>query len=238
MVRGRLGPVGIEAAAQSEEMMVVIEIDDPEDLDDARLEPSRIGYSGLPVVDPVGSDIELTVPRLTGFLDRPGAWLFVLVVRRPVRPVAQAEQEIVSYTRRKQAGRRADIADATAGNRERNGVDIGFADHQAPARRSDEPGEELGHKVSAAAALADDGHIRAEGKLEIDPLEQMDPVTVHQIEIGGGDLAAQRFDGLRLFEQQSFIEHIRDMELLDDLLILDRDVLLILIEIEQFLPRR
>jgi hypothetical protein len=95
----------------------------------------------------------------------------------------------------------------------------------------------LRHKVSAAAALPDDRHIGAEGKLEIDPLEQMDPVTVHQIEIGGGDLAAQRFDGLRLFEQQSFIEHIRDVELLDDLLILDRDVLLILIEIKQLLPR-
>jgi hypothetical protein len=100
VVRGLRLSIRIEPAAQSEEMNIVIEIDDPQDLDDACLEPSRIGYTRLLVVDPVGSDIELAVPRLTGFLDRPGAWLYVLVVRRSVWPVAQAEQEIVSYARR------------------------------------------------------------------------------------------------------------------------------------------
>jgi hypothetical protein len=99
VVRGLRLPIRIEPAAQSEEMNIVIEIDDPQDLDDARLEPGRIGYTRLLVVDPVGSDIELAVPGLPGFLDRPGAWLFVLVVRS-VRPMAQAEQEIVSYARR------------------------------------------------------------------------------------------------------------------------------------------
>ena len=43
---------------------------------------------------------------------------------------------------------------------------------------------------------------------------------------------------LRLFEQQPLVEHIGDVELLDDLLVLDRHILLVLIKIEQFLPRR
>ena len=48
----------------------------------------------------------------------------------------------------------------------------------------------------------------------------------------------QRFELLRRFEQQAFVEHIRNLELLDDLLVFDRHVLLILIEVKQLLPRR
>src|SRR5215472_2096785 len=66
----------------------------------------------------------------------------------------------------------------------------------------------------------------------------MDAVAVHEAEIAGTDRATERFDRFGLFEEQSLVEHVGDMELLDDLLILYRDILLILVEVQQFLPRR
>ena len=64
------------------------------------------------------------------------------------------------------------------------------------------------------------------------------PSLVHQADIGRGDLAVQRLDLFRRFEQRALVEHIRNLELLDDLLVFDRHVLLVLIEVEQLLPRR
>ena len=152
--------------------------------------------------------------------------------------MTQAEQQIVPHARRKEIGDRADVTDPPAGNRQRYAVEVGIADDKPSAGRGDEAGKELRDEISAAVALADDRYIGAERKIETDGLQQMDAVAVHHSEIGGGDLAVQRLDLLRLFEQQAFVEHIRDLELLDDLLILDRHILLVLIKVEQLLPRR
>jgi hypothetical protein len=64
----------------------------------------------------------------------------------------------------------------------------------------------------------------------------MDAVSIHQPNIGGGNLAGERLDFFRLLEQQSSIEHIGDVELFDYLLVFDRDILLVLVKVEQFLP--
>src|SRR5207245_3477457 len=163
-------------------------------LQQARLAFGCIAHSCLLVVQPSGSDMELAVPRPARFLDRTGTWLFVRDIfgRYPVRTVTQPEQKVVSYICRKEIGRRADIADAATRNRERNAVDVGLANDQPPAGRSDEAGKKLRHKVSAAAALADDRYIGANGKFEIDRLEQMNSVAVHHIDIRGSDLAVDR----------------------------------------------
>src|SRR5437763_1688083 len=126
----------------------------------------------------------------------------------------------------------------TPGNRQRHAVEVGVANAKAPARRGDEPGKELRDEISAAVALADDCYIGAEREVEIDLFEQRDAVIVHHTDIGRSDLAMQRFELLRRFEQQAFVEHIRNLELLDDLLVFDRHVLLVLIEVKQLLPRR
>ena len=79
--------------------------------------------------------------------------------------------------------------------------------------------------------------MRAERKADADAIQQADAVAVDQADIAEFDLALRRLD--RAFvEQQTGIEHVGDLELLDDLLVLDRDVLLVLVEIEQLLPRR
>ena len=85
--------------------------------------------------------------------------------------------------------------------------------------------------------MADDPDIGAERKREVDAFEQMDAVGVDDIDIAGGDLAGERLDVLGGFEQQPPVDHVGDMKLLDDLLVFDRDILLVLVVIEQFVPR-
>src|SRR5579875_2847453 len=91
--------------------------------------------------------------------------------------------------------------------------------------------------VLPAIAGADDGDIGADRKVEIDPFEQMDAIGVDDIDMAGHDLAAERLDPFRPLEQQPPIEHLGDMELLDNLLVFDRDILLVLVIVEQFFPR-
>ena len=166
-LRGFRLAVRIEPAAQPEQVDVLFEVDEPQNLDDARTRarPRR-------PLRPAGSRPSRPrrrnrccpicgLPRWHGCAtarrpDRP---------RQPVRPVAQTDQQIVPYARRKKIGDRADIADAAAGNRQRHAVDVGFADRKPAAGRGDEAGKELRDEVSAAVALADDRHIRAERKL-------------------------------------------------------------------------
>ena len=116
-------------------------------------------------------------------------------------------------------------------------VEIGAADRQPAAGRALEPRHQLRQHVPAAVAVADDADIGAERKGEVDAFEQMDAVGVDDVDIGGGDLAGERLDVLGGFEQQAPVDHVGDMELLDDLLVFDRDILLVLVVIEQFLPR-
>src|SRR5437764_15004040 len=80
--------------------------------------------------------------------------------------------------------------------------------------------------------------MRAERKGEAEPVEKADAVAIDQTDIGQLDFALRRLDGAPLVEQQARVEHIGYMKLLDDLLVLDRDVLLVLVEIEQLLPGR
>ena len=86
--------------------------------------------------------------------------------------------------------------------------------------------------------MPDDPDIRAQRKGETDAFEQVDAVAVDDVDIGRGDLAGEWFDLGWLFEQQAPVDHIGDMELFDDLLVFDRHILLVLVIIEQFLPRR
>ena len=78
--------------------------------------------------------------------------------------------------------------------------------------------------------------MRAEREREAEPVEEADAIAVDKTDIGQFDLALRRFDVAPFLEQQPRIEHVGDMELLDYLLVLDRDVLLVLVEVEQFLP--
>jgi hypothetical protein len=83
---------------------------------------------------------------------------------------------------------------------------------------------------------AGDRNIGADGKLEIDRVEEMDAIGIHKPNIGRGDLSAKGLDLSRPFQQRSSIQHIGDVKLFDHLLVFDGHVLLILIKIEQFLP--
>src|SRR5271156_6027906 len=139
--------------------------------------------------------------------------------------MTQAEQQIVPHARGKEMGERADITDPPTGNRQWHTANIRVADHESAARRCEKPGKELRHDISAAVPLAYYRHIRAERKVEIDPFEQGDAVIVPQTDIGRGDLAVQRLDLFRHFEEQAFVEHLRNLELLDDLLVFNRHVL-------------
>jgi hypothetical protein len=154
-----------------------------------------------------------------------------------VWPVKQSEQQVFPHARREQVSRWPDIADALTGDTKRQAVDVRVANQQSAARWRNKPGKELWNEVSAAVALTDDRHIGADRKFEVERLEVMDAVAVHDAQIGGTNRALERLDDLGLFEQQTFVEHIRNGELLDDLLVFDRHVLLVLIEVEQFLPR-
>src|SRR5436309_5213031 len=106
------------------------------------------------------------------------------------------------------------------------------------AGRSMKPCQQLRHQILAAIARPDQRDMRAEWEGDTDPVEQTDAIAVDQADIAEFNLALRRLDRLALFEQEPGIEHVGDLELLDDLLVLDRDVLLVLVEIEQFLPRR
>lgn len=69
---------------------------------------------------------------------------------------AQAKEKIVADACREEAARRPDIADATAGYRKRQGIEVGGAADEPPACRDDESREELGQEISAAVAVAND----------------------------------------------------------------------------------
>src|SRR6516165_10133384 len=62
--------IGIEPTAQSEEMNILVEVDEPQHLDDARLEFGGVGDACLPIVYPIGGDIILAVSRPARLLDR------------------------------------------------------------------------------------------------------------------------------------------------------------------------
>ena len=65
------------AEAPAEEMHILVEIDQPQDLDNASFKFSRVDHSGLPIIDPVGGNIEIAVARLTSLLDGAGALFLV-----------------------------------------------------------------------------------------------------------------------------------------------------------------
>ena len=74
------------------------------------------------VIDPVGMEIEIDIARTLSFVGLPGpafARYRLVVIGRPHRNVAQAEQQVVAQSAGEQIGRRADIADAAADHRRR-----------------------------------------------------------------------------------------------------------------------
>ena len=135
-------------------------------------------------------------------------------------------------------GRGPDIADQPprGGKGQRGEIDSTQAD--MAAGRGMEPRQELWHQILAAIARPDQRDMRAEREGDADPVEEADAVAIDEAEIAELDLALRRLDHPAVIVQQARIEHVGDLELLDDLLVLDRDVLLVLVEIEQFLPRR
>ena len=75
---------GIDAPAQPEQVDVVVEIDEPQHVENARLERRRVGDAGLLVIDPVGGDVEFAVRRLPRLFEQAGALrAFAAASRRP-----------------------------------------------------------------------------------------------------------------------------------------------------------
>ena len=58
---------------QTEQVDVVIELDEPQHGDDPLVEPGGVGNVDLPIVDPVGRGIELAVAGQPGLVDDTGA---------------------------------------------------------------------------------------------------------------------------------------------------------------------
>src|SRR5437763_2632372 len=133
--------------------------------------------------------------------------------------------------------RRPDVANQPAGSGKRQRGEIDTAEADLPAGRRSEPRQQLRHQILAAIARPDQRDMSAERETEAESIEQADAVAVDQADIAEFDFALRRLDRA-LVEQETGIEHVGDLELLDDLLVLDRDILLVLVEIEQFLPRR
>src|SRR5690348_6341111 len=49
--------VRIETTAQSEQVDILIEVNEPQNLRNSHIELRRVAYSGLPVIDPIGRDV-------------------------------------------------------------------------------------------------------------------------------------------------------------------------------------
>ena len=236
-----LGGVGValrvEPAAQPETVEVALETGDPHDLQQAPLQRGGILDPGLPVIDPIGGDIELAIARAARLLDRTRA-RFVIGNAAIVGAVAQPEQQVLANAGGEEVGRGADIADQPARGGKRQRGEIDAAQRDLAAARHVEARQQLRHQILAAIARPHKRDMRAERKGEVEPVEKADAVAVDETDIGQFDLVLRRFYGAPLVEQQARVEHIGYMKLLDDLLVLDRDVLLVLVEVEQFLPWR
>ena len=151
--------------------------------------------------------------------------------------MTQAEQQIVAQGAGEKVRRRADITDPAADDRDWKGREVGPADRNPAARRLNLTREQQGKFVLAAAALPDDRDVLIDRNRKADGVEHAAAVVLGERQVGNGKLAGERRHPLGLVEQQANIHHVRRLELLDDLLVLDLGVLKRLIENQQLVPR-
>ena len=152
--------------------------------------------------------------------------------------MTQAQQQIVAQGTGKNIRRRADIADAAADHRNRDGGDVDAADRDPAAGRRDQAGQQQRKLVLAAAALADDRDMLVERDAEVDAVDDPAAAILGERQIGNDYFAGEPRHRFGLVELQPRVHHAGGLELLDDLLVCDLGSLEDLIEAEQFIPRR
>ena len=75
---------------QAEQIDGVIELNEAQHRDDAPFEGVGVGNAGLPVIDPIGGDVELAVAGQPGLFDGPGAFGVARLGVRRIRAKPQA----------------------------------------------------------------------------------------------------------------------------------------------------
>ena len=151
--------------------------------------------------------------------------------------MTQAEQQIVAQRPGEQIRRPADIADAPAHDGERLLGEIDPTDLDPPGAGLRQPGQQHRQIFLAAAGLADHRDMLVEREGEIDRIDGAPLVVAGERQIGDGQLAAEVRDRFRFGQQHLGIDHVGRRELLDDLVVGDPRVLVVLVEIQQLLPR-
>jgi hypothetical protein len=199
-----------------------------------------IRHPGRGVIDPIRVQVQIDVARASRFIELacPPTRRRVIVFGRTDRPVAQRQQQVFAQRPGEQIGRGADIADPPADNGERQIGKVLAADHDPSAARRHEPGQQLRQFALAAAALADDRDMFVKPQVERDGVDDAAAIILGQRQIADQDLALQPWNGFRLVEQQLRAGKPGRLELLDDLLVDDPRIFLVLVKVEQLLPRR
>src|SRR5665213_711854 len=101
-----------------------------------------------------------------------------------------------------------------------------------------QPRQQQRQLILAAAALADDRDMLVERQGKADRVDQPALIVAGERQIGDRQLAGKPRDRLRLGQQELGVEHVGRFELLDDLVVGEPRVLVVLVEVEQLLPRR
>ena len=235
---GELGPLlRVDGAAQPELVDVLLEVDDGEDADDPLVEIVRAAGAERRIVGPVGGRVEGRVAGAQRLGHRPVALAphVGVVVLRPLRPVAQAVEDVVADALRKQISVLPDIADAAAADPFGQIRQIELADPDRAVGRHRQPRQYLGHALLAAAARADDGDVLVEAELDGEAVKRLALAIVVDDDVAEGDRTLQLLGVHRrlvIGRQQAL-----GRELLDHLLVLDLDVLQLLVPVDQLLHR-
>ena len=164
---------------------------------------TRWSGSSMPaatIVDPVGLRIVRAVAGLAGLQH------LALVARqrvladgpRALRTVLEAVEQVVLDRAREDHGRVADIADAPAEHRLRLRREVQGADRDAAARRLDQPRQEQGKLLLAAAGRADDRDVAGQVNAEGHTVQHVLATIAQHRDVAGPKLAAQRRNRLRL----------------------------------------
>ena len=240
-LHGRFGlNLRIQSPTQAQGINRLIKIETDEHLSHAPGQRVHILNPRGFVIDPVGMNIEIDIPRTLSFVGLPGSACerYPGVIGRSHRNVTKTEQQIVAQSPGEQVRRRADISNPAPDHRRRKLRQVETANCDPPTGRRNQPGEQQGEFVLAAAALSDDSDVLGKRNREADPIENAAAVLLGKRQIDDRDFAGKGCRSLRLRHLQTGVDHSGGLKLFYDLLVFDTRILFDLIEIEQFFPGR